>query len=201
MQPKKLNEIWNTLPKSEEPMCFEDYMEENYGLDFEAYFHGYYEGSDEDCAGVVFTADNPGYPPDVDSALNFCVGNYFNILKARVIGFIFGWKTMGNFLMDEDIPEMDCSKGSVAHPLNKFGLIPPKEYAQQFLDTINKHADLIWKDVESWVTEEYGFCPCGVKKLFYENVKDFAPTIFESWNEISALNRLDSYNLFVCYDD
>lgn len=197
MEAKKLNEIWNSLPKSNDPLSFDDYMEENYKADFEAYFNGYFHGDERFNAGVISLADNPEYPPDVDSALNFCVGNYFNILKARVICFIFGWKAMGNFLIDEDIPEMDCSKGSVAHPLNKFGLIPPKEYAQQFLDTINKYADLIWKDVESWVTEEYGFCPCGVKKLFYENVKDFAPTIFEPWNENSALNRLDSYNLFV----
>jgi len=196
-----LNEIWNRLPKSEEPMDFDDYLEENYLDDFEAYFYGYYRGNDQNCAGVVFIAEEPEYPPDIDSAVNFCVANYFDILKARVIGFSYGCKAMQKYLKDQKIPEMDCSKGSVSWPLKKFGLIPPKEYAQQFLETVNKYADFFWKDVESWIIMEYGFCPCGVKKLFDENVKDFAPTMFEPRNENSAFSGLESFNLFIHYND
>lgn len=206
----KLNEVILIMKQENKFPAFsnyEEYLHLQYREDFEKYFSPYYHGDEKYAGGVVDVSPDNTLPNSYAEALMFCVANYFKILEARVIGFLFGYKKMVQFLKEFDIQEMHCSKGPVSFPLEDFGLIPPQECKAEFIELINRAAPIHWAEVKMWLAQKRQGGIHGVKQLFDDNVKYFAPRMPLQWNQNYKANsdsnvtrNLSSYNLFIDYD-
>ena len=69
---------------------------------------------------------------DVNHFFMFSVSVFYTALCSQVIGHLYGWKQMENFLSVSNLPLMNCGMGGLMHPIQvmlESELYPPMDFA------------------------------------------------------------------------
>lgn len=140
---------------SQEPSRYKDYCDyHEHG--FKEHLKQYFIVRECDGKPSIVNLNPVGdFKPCLQEAIWFCATNYFNVLKARVIGHKFGRLLMNRYLQERGVPEYDCSKGPLSYPLEEFGLLITKEGCPEifdmFVNCLKENVMYQWEDISIWL--------------------------------------------------
>ena len=85
---------------------------------------------------------------DIDHFYMFSVAVFFTSMCSQVIGRLYGWFQMENFLRASGWPMLNCGQGGLMHPIVVMGdsMLYPKEDKDRYYDILHVASDYLEAD-------------------------------------------------------